>query len=48
MTVGFMPLVASHMVAISHSGKGKFGDFPRLKELWGILEHTLCPPGGQA
>ncbi|CAF0859245.1 unnamed protein product [Rotaria sp. Silwood1] len=47
-SVGFMPLVVTNMVATYNCGNGPYGDFLRLTELWGILQSTLCPPGGQA
>ena len=47
--VGYMPLVEDNWISTYDCGSHPTtGSFPRLTELWGILEQTLCPPGGQA
>jgi len=47
-SVGYMPLVENKWITTFDCGE-KPGDYmPRLAELWGIIEQTLCPPNGQA
>jgi len=51
-SVGYMPLVGKKGIDTFDCGvrKGENDDenMQRLPELWGIIEQTLCPPGGQA
>ncbi|CAF4931466.1 unnamed protein product, partial [Rotaria sp. Silwood1] len=44
-----MPLVEDKWISTYNCGTHpSVGNFPRLAQLWGIIEQTLCPPGGQA
>ncbi|CAF1535717.1 unnamed protein product [Adineta ricciae] len=47
-SVGYMPLVSNNMISNYNCGFHQSGHYPRLTEMWGILEKTICPPGGQA
>ncbi|CAF1070646.1 unnamed protein product [Rotaria sp. Silwood1] len=47
-SVGYMPLVTNTMITNYDCGLHITGHFPRLAELWAMLEQSLCPPGGQA
>jgi hypothetical protein len=48
-SVGYMPLVANKWMTTFDCGvKNGFNTIQRMPELWGIIEQTLCPPGGQA
>ena len=48
-TVGYMPMVADHWITTYDCGRHpSTGNSPRLTELWALVEHALCPPGGQA
>ncbi|CAF1528386.1 unnamed protein product [Adineta ricciae] len=47
-SVGYMPLVSNNMISNYNCGFHQSGHYPRLTEMWGILEQTICPPGGQA
>ena len=48
-TVGYMPMVDENWISTYDCGHNSPGDtFPRLTELWAMVEHSLCPPGGQA
>jgi len=48
ISVGYMPLVRNNMIASYDCGTRYTGNFPRMVELWSMLEQSLCPPGGQA
>jgi hypothetical protein len=48
ISVGYMPLVSNDMISKYDCGFHQSGNYRRLVELWGMLEQTLCPPGGQA
>ncbi|CAF0955628.1 unnamed protein product [Adineta ricciae] len=47
-SVGYMPLVNSNMITTYDCGTHRTGNFPRLVQIWSMLEQSLCPPGGQA
>ncbi|CAF0894281.1 unnamed protein product [Adineta steineri] len=47
-SVGYMPLVNNLMITTYDCGLHRTGNFPRMVQMWAILEHSLCPPGGQA
>jgi hypothetical protein len=47
-SVGYMPLVVNDMISIYDCGQHPSGHFQRLVDLWGMLQQTLCPLGGQA
>lgn len=47
-SVGYMPLVSNSMIATYDCGSHMTGNFPRMAQLWSVLEQSLCPPGGQA
>ncbi len=47
-SVGYMPLVDNKWITTFDCGEKPGDYFPRLAELWGILEQTICPPYGQA
>lgn len=47
--VGYMPLVSNNWISTYDCGHhSQYAYLPRLPQLWGIVEQTLCPPGGQA
>jgi hypothetical protein len=47
-SVGYMPLVDSSRIVNHDCGSHRTGNFPRMVQMWSILEQSLCPPGGQA
>ncbi|UJR38288.1 hypothetical protein I4U23_030958 [Adineta vaga] len=47
-SVGYMPLVHPSMIVTIDCGTHFTGNFPRLVQIWALVEQTLCPPGGQA
>jgi hypothetical protein len=47
-TVGYMPLVENGWMTTFDCGVRPGENMQRLPELWGIIEQTICPPGGQA
>jgi len=47
-SVGYMPLVNNNMIVNYDCGSHRTGNFPRMTQMWAMLEHSLCPPGGQA
>jgi hypothetical protein len=47
-SVGYMPLVENKWMTTFDCGMEGGTSFHRMPELWGIIEQTLCPPGGQA
>ena len=47
-SVGYMPLVSNNMITTYDCGTHRTGNFPRLVQIWSLLEQSLCPPGGQA
>ena len=47
-SVGFMPLVSNSMITAYDCGSHRWGHFPRMIQIWSMLEQSLCPPGGQA
>lgn len=47
-SVGYMPLVRNNMITNYDCGTHLTGNFPRMIELWSMLEQSLCTPGGQA
>ena len=47
-SVGYMPLVVNDMISVYDCGQHASGHFQRLVDLWGMLQQTLCPLGGQA
>jgi len=47
-SVGYMPLVSHNMIANYDCGTHITGNFPRMVQIWSMLEQSLCPPGGQA
>jgi hypothetical protein len=47
-SVGYMPLVNKNMIANYDCGTHMTGNFPRMVQVWSMLEQKLCPPGGQA
>ena len=47
-SVGYMPLVVDSMISVYDCGQHPSGHFQRLVDLWGMLQQTLCPLGGQA
>ena len=47
-SVGYMPLVRNAMITNYDCGTHITGNFPRMVQLWSMLEQGLCPPGGQA
>jgi hypothetical protein len=46
-SVGYMPLVKDQQFTRFDCGVRPGENMQRLPELWGIIEQTLCPPGGQ-
>jgi hypothetical protein len=46
-TVGYMPLVADNWFTTFDCGVRPGENMLRLPEFWGIIEQTICPPGGQ-
>jgi hypothetical protein len=47
-SVGYMPLVIVGNLIVYDCGIHPSGHFHRLVDLWGMLQQTLCPLGGQA
>jgi hypothetical protein len=47
-SVGYMPLVENRWFTTFDCGVRTGENILQLPELWGIIEQTLCPPGGQA
>ncbi|CAF1093126.1 unnamed protein product [Rotaria sordida] len=47
-SVGYMPLVTNIMISNYDCDSHITGNFPRMSQLWAMLEQSLCPPGGQA
>ncbi|CAF3333362.1 unnamed protein product [Rotaria sp. Silwood2] len=47
-SVGYMPLITNSMITNYDCGLHRTGNFPRMAQLWAMLEQSLCPPGGQA
>ncbi len=47
-SVGYMPLVSDNMITNYDCGTHRTGNFPRMVQLWSMLEQSLCPAGGQA
>jgi hypothetical protein len=47
-SVAYMPLVAIHNIVVYNCGRHWTGHFEQLVDLWGMLQQTLCPLGGQA
>jgi len=47
-SVGYMPLVENRWFTTFDCGVRPGENIQQLPELWGIIEQTLCPPGGQA
>jgi hypothetical protein len=41
-----MPLVVNQMITRDICGQHSSGNFLRLIDLWGMIQHTLCPPQG--
>jgi hypothetical protein len=46
-TVGYMPLVHQKWFTTFDCGAKPGEKMLRLPEFWGIMEQTICPPGGQ-
>ncbi|CAF1103445.1 unnamed protein product [Rotaria magnacalcarata] len=47
-SVGYMPLINNNMITNYDCGSHRTGHFPRMVQVWSMLEQSLCPPGGQA
>jgi hypothetical protein len=47
-SIGYMPLVSNSMITSYDCGTHRSGNFPRMAQMWAMLEQSLCPPGGQA
>jgi len=47
-SVGYMPLVENNMITNYDCDTHMTGNFPRMVQIWSMLEQSLCPPGGQA
>ncbi|CAF4185744.1 unnamed protein product, partial [Adineta steineri] len=45
-SLGYMPLVVNNMISKDTCGQHSTGNFPRLVDLWGMLQQTLCPVNG--
>ena len=47
-SVGYMPLVNNNMITNYDCGTHRTGNFPKMVQMWAMLEQSLCPSGGQA
>ena len=46
-TVGYMPLVDKSAFRVFDCGECPNDNIPRLADLWGVIEQTICPPDKQ-
>jgi hypothetical protein len=47
LTVGYMPLASKYWFTVFDCGERPHDPNPRLADLWGIIEQTICPPDKQ-